>query len=65
MHYNYAISYRVIDRFIIRARGIATGLTAALNYGVTFISVKTYLNMEKTLSIFGVFLMFGIVNVIG
>lgn len=37
-----------------RTRGTATGLTAALNYILSFISTKTYYNLETTLSMPGV-----------
>lgn len=42
-----------------------TGLTSALNYCVAFVSVKLYVNMETSLTIFGVFLFFGAVNLFG
>lgn len=48
-----------------RARGIATGLTAALNYVITFVSVKTYLNVETLLTISGSMFFYGAVNAIG
>lgn len=37
-----------------RTRATATGLTAALNYVLSFVSIKTYYNLETTLSMPGV-----------
>lgn len=51
--------------FPFKSRGIATGLTAALNYVLTFLSVKTYLNVETWLTIPGSMFFFGMVNTIG
>lgn len=39
---------------ISRTRGMATGLTAALSYVLSFIATKTYYNLETTLSMPGV-----------
>lgn len=51
--------------FIIRTRGTATGLTAALSYVLSFISAKTFYSLETTLSMPGVALFNCIVSAIG
>lgn len=52
-------------QFFFRARGIATGLTAAINYIMNFVSVKTYLNVETTLNLSGSMFFYGAINIIG
>lgn len=44
-----------------RSRGIASGVAAALNYVFGFITKKTYYNLETTLSMPGVSLMYCII----
>jgi MFS family permease len=39
--------------FPFKSRGLATGITAGLNYIMAFCSTKTYLNLETSLSLFG------------
>lgn len=48
-----------------RTRGMATGLTAALNYVLSFISTKMYYNLETSLSMPGVALFNCIVIALG
>ena len=38
---------------LIRSRGLATGISAALNYVCAFIATKTYLNVERDLGLPG------------
>lgn len=40
--------------FPFKSRGLATGITAALNYSMAFVTTKTYYNLESSLSLFGV-----------
>lgn len=40
--------------FIFRTRGLASGITAALNYVLTFIATKSYFHLETKLSLPGV-----------
>jgi len=40
--------------FPFKSRGIASGITAALNYTMAFFTTKTYFNFEQSLSLFGV-----------
>lgn len=44
----------VSEVFPYKTRGIATGLTASLNYLISFIATKTYYNLETSLSMPGV-----------
>lgn len=48
-----------------RVRGLAAGLTAAINYGLSFIATKTYYNLETWLSMPGMILLNCIINVFG
>jgi hypothetical protein len=40
--------------FPFKSRGLATGVTAALNYTMAFFTTKTYYNLETSLSLVGV-----------
>lgn len=51
--------------FPFKSRGLATGITAALNYTLGFISTKTYLNLDKGLSLNGVMWFYSVINLIG
>ncbi|PSN40582.1 hypothetical protein C0J52_10777 [Blattella germanica] len=51
--------------FPFRTRGIASGLSAAMCYIFLFIATKTYLDLEKSLELYGVFLLFGAINLVG
>lgn len=51
--------------FPFKSRGIATGLTAGLNYVMLFISIKTYLNLENWLSLYGVVWFYGGIGIMG
>lgn len=44
---------------------MATGITIALSYIVSFVSVKTYLNVEQFLSIGGTFVFYGVTSIFG
>lgn len=50
---------------LFRTRGLASGLTAALNYILNFIAIKSYYNLETTLSLPGVTLFNCIVIAVG
>lgn len=51
--------------FCYRIRGTATGLTAANAYMTTFWLNKTYINVEKTFSIFGIFTLYSSISLVG
>jgi hypothetical protein len=48
-----------------RTRGIASGFSAAICYVFIFVASKTYLDMEESLRLHGVFFFFAAVNAIG
>lgn len=48
-----------------RTRGLATGLAAAINYIMAFITIKLYYNLETSLSITGVSLFYCVVATSG
>lgn len=48
-----------------RTRGIASGIVAALNYIMSFITTKTYLNLERSLSLWGTIFLYGLFGVVG
>lgn len=48
-----------------RSRGIGTGIAASLNYVLGFVARKTYYDMETTLSLAGVSLLYCIISGIG
>jgi hypothetical protein len=48
-----------------RTRGLASGFSAAMCYVFLFIASKTYLDMEKSMQLHGVFFLFAAVNVLG
>ncbi|KAL7033165.1 hypothetical protein ACKWTF_007494 [Chironomus riparius] len=51
--------------FPFKSRGLASGITAAINYTMAFFTTKTYFNMESTLSLFGVIALYAVVDVFG
>ncbi|XP_038119209.1 facilitated trehalose transporter Tret1 [Culex quinquefasciatus] len=51
--------------FPFKSRSMACGITAALNYAMTFVTTKTYFNLESSLSLPGVILFYGICGCIG
>lgn len=51
--------------FPFKSRGLATGITAALNYVLGFITTKTYLNLDKGLALSGAMWFYTAVNLIG
>lgn len=62
----YPVTFTLLSEiFPFRTRGIATGLAVAISYLFSFTSVKTFLNLERTLSIPGVFALYGSVSVVG
>ncbi|XP_069673787.1 facilitated trehalose transporter Tret1-like [Periplaneta americana] len=52
----------ISEVFPFRTRGIATGLSAALYYVFLFTTSKTYLDMESSMHLHGVFFFFSVVN---
>lgn len=55
----------VIISFFYRNRSLACGITAAINYTMTFVTTKTYFNLESSLSLPGVILFYGICGLVG
>lgn len=55
----------VSEIFPYKTRGMASGIVAALNYIMSFISTKTYLNLERSLSLAGTILLYGTIGVAG
>ncbi|XP_055542460.1 facilitated trehalose transporter Tret1-like [Wyeomyia smithii] len=51
--------------FPFKNRSLACGITAALNYVMTFVTTKTYFNLESAFSLPGVILFYGICGSIG
>ncbi|PNF29285.1 hypothetical protein B7P43_G08957 [Cryptotermes secundus] len=51
--------------FPFRTRGISSGFSAAMCYVFLFAASKTYLDMEQNLQIYGSFLIFTAINVLG
>lgn len=51
--------------FPFKNRSLACGITAALNYAMTFVTTKTYFNLENSFSLPGVILFYGICGAIG
>lgn len=49
----------------LRTRGVATGITGAVNYFGQFIALKTYLDLESSFSLPGVSIFYGVICVIG
>ncbi|XP_063709503.1 facilitated trehalose transporter Tret1-like [Culicoides brevitarsis] len=48
-----------------KTRGLASGLTAALNYTMFFISIKTYYDLETSISLFGAICLYGAIGFLG
>ncbi|XP_069673780.1 facilitated trehalose transporter Tret1-like [Periplaneta americana] len=51
--------------FPFRTRGMASGFSAAMCYVFLFAASKTYLDMESSMQLYGVFLFFTAVNILG
>ncbi|XP_052868649.1 facilitated trehalose transporter Tret1-like [Anopheles cruzii] len=51
--------------FPFRNRSLACGITAALHYVMSFVTTKTYFNLESALSLPGVILFYGVMGLIG
>ncbi|XP_055686788.1 facilitated trehalose transporter Tret1-like [Lutzomyia longipalpis] len=51
--------------FPFKSRGMATGITAALNYIMAFLTTKTYLNVEHSLGLDGAAWLYGCIGVVG
>uniref|UniRef100_A0A1B0DJE9 Major facilitator superfamily (MFS) profile domain-containing protein n=1 Tax=Phlebotomus papatasi TaxID=29031 RepID=A0A1B0DJE9_PHLPP len=45
--------------FPFKSRGLATGITAALNYVLAFLTTKTYLNVERSMGLHGAAWLYG------
>ena len=63
----YGSIFRISEvKFISRrTRGIASGFSAAMCYVFLFAASKTYLDMEYSMHLHGVFLLFTVVNAVG
>lgn len=62
----YPVTFTLLSEiFPFRTRGIATGLAVAISYLFSFVSVKTFLNLEHCLSIAGTFCLYGTISLIG
>lgn len=48
-----------------RNRSLACGITAALHYVMSFVTTKTYFNLESALSLPGVILFYGVMGMVG
>lgn len=55
----------VSEVFPYKTRGIASGIVAALNYIMSFLTTKTYLNLERSLSLWGTIFLYGLFGVLG
>ncbi|EAA01784.5 AGAP001236-PA [Anopheles gambiae str. PEST] len=51
--------------FPFRNRSLACGITAALHYVMSFVTTKTYFNLESALSLPGVILFYGVMGMVG
>ncbi|KAG5680532.1 hypothetical protein PVAND_010037 [Polypedilum vanderplanki] len=51
--------------FPFKSRGLASGITAAINYTMAFITTKTYYNLESSLSLFGVIALYAVIDCLG
>lgn len=51
--------------FPFRNRSLACGITAALHYVMSFVTTKTYFNLESAFSLPGVILFYGVMGAIG
>uniref|UniRef100_A0AAG5D5T8 Major facilitator superfamily (MFS) profile domain-containing protein n=1 Tax=Anopheles atroparvus TaxID=41427 RepID=A0AAG5D5T8_ANOAO len=51
--------------FPFRNRSLACGITAALHYVMSFVTTKTYFNLESAFSLPGVILFYGLMGIIG
>uniref|UniRef100_A0A182R125 Major facilitator superfamily (MFS) profile domain-containing protein n=1 Tax=Anopheles farauti TaxID=69004 RepID=A0A182R125_9DIPT len=51
--------------FPFRNRSLACGITAALHYVMSFVTTKTYFNLESAFSLPGVILFYGVMGIIG
>ncbi|XP_067005259.2 facilitated trehalose transporter Tret1 [Anabrus simplex] len=55
----------VAEVFPLRSRGLAGGVTAALAYVLYFTASKTYLGLESSLCLYGVFWLYGAFSCVG
>ena len=62
---NLKINFNFSLLFLSRARGIASGLSAAFDYLLTFVSTKSYYNLETSLSMPGIALLNCIITGLG
>lgn len=54
-----------IDFTCCRGRSLASGVAAAASYIVSFVATKTCLSLKTTLSLSGMFFVYGSISVIG
>lgn len=55
----------ILNYVIFRGRGIASGLTAALAFLMTFIFTKSFLTMQAWCTLPGLFIVYGAITLIG
>lgn len=55
----------ISEVYPLRIRGTICGISAATNYFLAFVSIKSYINLERSLGISGTFLLYGILSGIG
>lgn len=48
-----------------RSRSLSSGITAALNYIMAFITTKTYFNLETSLTLPGLLLLYSVLDITG
>lgn len=55
----------ISEVFPNRGRGVASGICAAIFYGIAFLVSKTWLNLQSSVDLYGCFILYGILAVIG
>ncbi|XP_031638855.1 facilitated trehalose transporter Tret1-like [Contarinia nasturtii] len=53
------------ELFPFKSRGAAAGLSAAINYIMGFVTIKTYINLEKALSMQGIAMFYCVIATLG
>lgn len=51
--------------FPFRIRGTASGISSAFSYVCIFTATKTYFNVEQSMTIFGAFVFYALISVLG
>ncbi|XP_022175298.1 facilitated trehalose transporter Tret1-like [Myzus persicae] len=55
----------ISEVFPNRGRGVASGMCAAIFYGIAFLVSKTWLNLQSSVDLYGCFFLYGILAAIG